>query len=352
VSTLCAAAFAQNTIVSPVAATTAEGSTSNTFPWSVATVRRYQQMHDDIGGAPILINKLSFRINASTVNYLGTATLDLELFMGHSPHYPNWSFIMANNYLGAPTQVMTRQNVTFGPQGQSSLPGPMPFTSNMDLVLNTPFPYDGVNALIWEAVIYGNTLSGSVSPMDADTSSVTNGTSTVTGTGCIATGRTTAMAHAISHADMGGHYLFNVTATNGPSNAALLHSLGLSNPNLPVPGLCSNLLTDLFQVRVIGGTTATGAFTADDPTLSSIVIPNTIGGAVLFSQCHAVDLARPDPIPVSNSNGVTFTVPMPNTTKINRTARIFNNAGGTTATRGIFFNNSTIGHAIVTQFTY
>jgi hypothetical protein len=249
-------------------------------------------------------------------------------------------------------QVMPRQNVVFGPQGQAVNPGPNPFR-NMDLIFNTPFPYTGVGSCIWEAVIHSNptAVGGSFLAQDADTSSTTNGTSSSTGTGCTATGRTALMTHAVSHADMGGLYLINVTVLNGPSIAPLIWAIGASNPNLAVPGLCSNLLTNMVLLSLIGATNAAGAFTSDTPSTSAIVIPNALGGATIFSQVHAVDVGRPDPIPVSNSNGLTFVVPMPNTTKINRTARLFNNAGGTTATEAIYFNDSTFGHSLVTQFT-
>jgi hypothetical protein len=344
---------AQNTIVSPAFGTAAEGSSQNNFPWNSTVLRRYMQIHDDIGGSPKVISKISFRVAEGISTFTGTRTYDMELFMGHGPAYPNWSFTFANNYIGAPTQVLTRQSITFGPQGTAVTPGPNPFTANMDLVLPVPFVYDGVRSLVWEAVLHGVTTVGGFSIMDADTSSITIGSAgTVSGTGCIATGRTAAMTHSVSHADMGGLYLANFTVANGPSSAPVLLSIGATNPNLAVPGLCSNLLTDLFQVLLIGTTNAAGAITSDTPSQSAIVAGNTFGGAVLFTQAHALDLARPDPIPLTNSNGRTFTIPLANPTKVDRTARIFNNTGGTAATQGIFFADSSIGHALVTQFTY
>jgi hypothetical protein len=352
--TLGLSAGAQNTIVSPVAAATVEGNTQNNFPWNSTTVRRYMQIHDDIGGTPKLITKISFRVGQSTTNALGVRTIDMELFMGHGPNYPNWSYTFANNYVGAPMQVMPRQNVVFGPTGQAVNPGPNPFT-NQDLMLTTPFPYNGVGSCIWEAVIHANptAVGGSFLATDADVSSTTSGTAgTITGTGCIATGRAAAMTHTITHADMGGLYLLNVSVGNGPSTAPLLWALGTSNPNLAVPGLCTNVLTDLLIILFAGSTDAAGALTTATPTRSTIVTPNSIGGATLFSQVHAIDMGRPDPIPVTNSNGRTFVVPMPNTTQVNKTTRLLNSAGGTTATEAIFFNTSTIGHALVTQFTY
>jgi hypothetical protein len=350
---LAATAAAQtSTIVSPVAAATVEGNTQNNFPWNSTVVRRYMQIHDDIGGAVRMISKLSFRVAQGTGNFTGTRTYDMELFMGHGLHYPRFSYTLANNYVSTPSLVMPRGNVVFGPQGQAVNPGPNPFTANMDLMLTTPFMYNGTDSCVWEAVLHSITTSGTFSIVDADASSTTTGTSAVTGTGCVATGQTSAMAHTLSHADMGGLYLLNMSLARGPASSPIVWALGLSNPNLPFPGLCSNLLTDLALMLPAGSTDASGALTTNTPTNSTLVLPNVFGGATLFSQVHVFDAGRTEPIPITNSDGRSFAIPAPNTTQVNRTARLFNSAGGTTATESIFFNTSTIGHALVTQFTY
>jgi hypothetical protein len=353
--TLAFSVTAQNTIVSPAGTDALEGNGANAFPWGALTLRRYQQVHDDIAGTPKIISKLAFRLTAATTLFTETRDFEVELFMGHGHAYPNWSYTFAKNYKTGPVTAIAKKVVAMGPQGQSVTPGPNPFTANMDLVLDAPFPYNGVDSLVWEVAIHSITFRGTswAGSNDVDSSTITSGiTATTTGTGCNCTGRTAAMTHTVSHADMGGTYVSNYSVANGPSNAAVLQTIGATNPNLPVAGLCSNLLTDALILRIIGFTDAVGAITTNTPMAGPLVAINTFGGAVLFSQCHALDLTRPDPIGICNSNGLQVTVPMPNTTRTDKVMRLLNSVGNTTATEGVFFNTSTIGYGLVTEFTY
>jgi hypothetical protein len=159
------------------------------------------------------------------------------------------------------------------------------------------------------------------------------------------------MIHSVSHLDVGGTYVSNYTVTRGPANSAVIQTIGSSNPNLAITGLCSNLLTDALIIRMIGVTDATGAITTNNPTLSALVANNSFGGAILYTQCHALDLGRPDPIGICNSDGRMTTVPMPNLTRTNKTARIYSNVGGATVTEGAFVTSS-FGYALATEFTY
>jgi hypothetical protein len=187
---LCALAVtlsaqAQNTIVSPAGNDVLEGNTQNSFPWASTVLRRYTQIHDDIGGSPKVITKISFRVGQGTTNYTNTRDLDMELLMGHGGPYPNWSFTFANNYKSGPVTAIARKIVKMGPQGQAMNPGPSPFTANMDLVLDAPFVYNGVDSLIWDAAIHAVTVTGtgSFGSPDADTGAATTGSAgTNTGT--------------------------------------------------------------------------------------------------------------------------------------------------------------------------
>ena len=64
--------------------TSAEGDSSNTFPFVTATPRRYMQIHADLGAGPLVITKLTFRVGASTLVFPGTRTHDMELYMGEA----------------------------------------------------------------------------------------------------------------------------------------------------------------------------------------------------------------------------------------------------------------------------
>jgi len=141
------------------------------------------------------------------------------------------------------------------------------------------------------------------------------------------------------------------TVTAGPANALCFLAVGFTNPNLAVPGLCSNVFTDALLVKGMGVTSATGTITTSTPTFSTIIAPNIIFGATLFSQVFALDVGSPNPIQFAASNGRSVTVPAPNTTRVNLATRIFNSVGGVTATEGIYFT-STVGYALVTKFSH
>ena len=121
--------------------TSAEGDSSNTFPFVTATPRRYMQIHADLGAGPLVITKLTFRVGASTLVFPGTRTHDMELYMGEAlptaVALPSLTFDA--NYATPKTLVLPRQFVTFGPTGQSISPGPNPFHPTLEIALTTPF---------------------------------------------------------------------------------------------------------------------------------------------------------------------------------------------------------------------
>lgn len=348
---LASALAAQGAIVSPVGAATLEGSGSNGFPFSSTVVRRYMQIHSDLGTTPLVITRLGFRVTAGTTNYTGTRDHDLELYMGEGRDALNPSYTFDNNYNAPKTLVMPRGIVTFGPSGQAVTPGPNPFTGTMDLVLPQPFVYSGTASLIWEVGYYGNTSVGTSGTVDAEQGVVTSGTSAVTGTGCIASGQAAAMTHTFTASDIAGTLALNSTVTAGPASSLCFLAIGFSNPNLAVPGLCSNVYSDALITQLVGFTDAAGAITTSTPTATTFVLPNGLAGVSLFTQVFAIDAGSANPIQFAASNGRSITVPSSNTTRVNLATRLVNNAGGTTATEAVFFT-STVGYALPVQFTH
>ena len=350
---LAGALTAQNTIVSPLSCTAAEGDSQNTFPFVANTARRYLQIHADLGPTPRVITKIGFRVAASTLNYPGTRTHDLELYMGDAvpsaQQLPNLTFDA--NYASPKQTVLPRQLVTFGPTGTSSTPGPNPFDPLLEITLATPFVYTGTAPLIWEVAYFGSTTAGgNTSTLDADGSTTTTATSTVTGIGCAATGATALMTHAYTVLDVAGTLTMNGTIANGPPNAFALMAIGFSNPNAPAPGVvCSNVYTNAVLVQFLGITSATGSFNADNPT-GAIVVPNNATGIPIHTQAFAVDPTNPGLFLIA-SNGRVSTVPAVGTAEVNLVSRLYNSAGGTTATTAAFAT-SIVGYGLATQFTY
>ena len=339
-------------VVSPLGFDTVEGDSNNAFPFNSSVVRRYMQIHADLGTTPLVITGMSFRVNASTTNYTGTRAQDIEVYMGDG--LPNSvllpSLTYDANYAAPKTTVLPRTIVTHGPTGQAVTPGPNPFT--MDVVFTTPYVYTGTAPLVWEVALFGSVLTGTFSQLDADGSPVTSATSTITGTGCAPTGSATLMTHTYSVVDVGGILWLNGTITGGPPNQLALMAIGFSNPSAPLPGLlCSNLYTDAAVLQVLGFTSATGAYTADNPT-GAIIIPNTAAGVTLFTQAFVFDPLSLLGLPLTASNGRSATVPSTSPVPINLVTRLWNNVGGTTATTAVFASTSRVGYGLVTRFNH
>jgi hypothetical protein len=160
--------------------------------------------------------------------------------------------------------------------------------------------------------------------------------------------------------DIAGTYEFGGNVVSGPVNAPTVLALGSSNPNLAVPGLCGNVLTNLILLLVAGVTDANGELRENASSMAtaypaarlSFVLPNTLAGATIHAQTHSIDMGRTDPIPVCNSNGVSFTVPSPSTRTPVKSTRIYNfNLQGPTHPHATPVA-ANVGWAAVTEFTY
>lgn len=322
-------------LVSPITAATAEGDGSNAFPWNSTTARRYTQIHSDLGG-PRPISQISFRGNAgNTTNYTATRSCDLEMQMADSVDWDQAQFVFAANYAGPASTVFARRVINLGPLGQNMVSGPNPFT--IFVPLDSPYAYTGVRSLLWDARVYSNVINsgtGSFNAIDIESGSTAAGTSTITGTGCIATGRTGAMTHTFSATDRAGTLVLIPTVSNGPSNAYTLLAIGFSNPNAPITNLCANLYTDLSALLEIGATSAGGAISGDSGL--GFVLPNFYAGAVLTTQAVSLDVGRAPPdLLLSLSNGRSVTLPTPNLSDVVRVTRIYNNTDGPNGALGI-----------------
>lgn len=235
---------AQRYHVSPTVAATAEGSGSNAFPFTSTTQRRYQQIHSDLPKTSMRITAIGFRHGQSRTNitYTGSRMLDMEMVMGRSVAWNQASFIFDNNFVqSSKTKVIARKMINM--KGATATnPGPSPFSPNLELKLDTPYVYVPVTGSIaWEITMYANSSTGSFGTLDADSSSGTLGSDVAYGTGCTATGRSSAVTHTTEIADRAGTLMMLFSARNCPANAPALLVLGSRRLGITIPGLCSQL---------------------------------------------------------------------------------------------------------------
>ena len=153
------------------------------------------------------------------------------------------------------------------------------------------------------------------------------------------------MVQGLTAYDVAGTLCWAPGVALAPTAAAAVLALGTQNPNAAVPGLCSNLLTNLAVVLPLPSTDANGLIDANGGF--GIVAPNTFPGASIYSQVHVVDGGRADAIKVCNSDGYQTTVPTPDQSKALRVTRLYNSIGGVTATKSQFTADTTIGYGLV-----
>lgn len=315
------------------------------------------QIHSDVVGTAMLITKVAQRRDGASAPTAGVRIVDMDLTMGESVPYDRYSYVFASNYIGGSTIVIPRQVMNIGPNSTAGNPSPF----EMVMPLSTPFVYTGINSIAWEVMQYSNAASGSFNTIDVQAgTSGASATVSLTGAGCTATGQSTVMDLQIQHVERGGTYQFGAYVRYAPANAPTVLFLGTSNPNLPFPGLCGNLYTDLFAQ--IGGalSDAAGDVRETGSSASSsypyapwtFVMPNTLGSPTLYAQAHAFDVGRVDPIPICNSNGRSWTVPAPATTVVSKASRLYN-----FQFQGPTYPNASPltlmpAYAAVTEFTY
>lgn len=349
---------AQNTLVSPApASATLEGSTSNAFPWNTTLICRYMQVHSDTIGTVMVVNKVAQRRDGLTAAANGSRSVDLEMYMGDSIAWDRIRYVFVDNYVAPPTLVLPRQVVNIGPTASPSNPAPF----ELAVPLSTPFVYTGVNSLAWEIVQYSNTAVGTIGALDVQSGSANAGAAAATtGPGCIATGQSATMTLGVQHGDRGGAYQFGCFVANAPVSSPVVLYLGVTNPNQPVPGLCGSLHTDLAASLGVALADASG-FVREIGTSTTIsyphapwtfVLPNTLGQPTLYAQAHALDTGRTDPLPICNSDGISWQVPARSTTTVAQASRLYN-----FQLQGPSYPHATPltlmhGYAAVTEFTY
>ncbi|MCB9880865.1 MAG: hypothetical protein H6832_09690 [Planctomycetes bacterium] len=348
---------AQNYHVSPVVAATNEGAGSNAFPFSSSVQRRYQQIHSDMPATTMSIKAIGFRNNASSSTYTGSKQLDIELFMGRTVAWNQCSFFFDNNWVqNSKMQVIKRKTITFG-AGAASSPGPSPFDPTLELKLDAPYIYiPTTGSLGWELLMHNYSATGTNGTIDVDVSSNVTGTDSPTTTGCTAGGQTLAMTHSVEISDRCGTLIMLFSARYCPANAPSLLIIGTQNLNVPIPGLCANLATDLLIALPFGVSDANGDLHRQSTAYyygaagGVLLVPNP-GAGTIYSQIFSLDTTQTG-IPFAASNGLALSIPAADTSKKCEVTRLFNNSGGVTEPMSAVFHTSSAGYGLVTRFTY
>lgn len=326
----------QGTLVSPAGLDNVAGNAISSLPFRRG---RFLQIHSDLGATPRVFRALALRQAPGNLVSTGTLAVDLELWAGNARPHDRVSLVFTDNYATPRVNAITRKLVNFGPQGQQAYPSPF---QGMDLIFDFPVVYIGAFSFAWEVQTHAVTANGTWAWTDAQRSSYGGSTQgTTTGAGC------NDMTQYVDLADNGGTLGCAFRCMSMPPNQQAVLALGTTNPDLPVVGLCSRLLTDLALVLPMGST-GSGTFETTGP--GTLFVPNTMGGVTLYSQFHALDPNQTG-IPLRNSSGKAFTVPVPNVGTVVRVSNV-SSLIAPDAPIGTFAYLGIAGCGVVTQFTH
>ena len=306
---LTGALAAQSYSYSPVNYASVEGPSSTGVPFT-ATTRgpgyRLQQVHGDLKGTGArLITALSFRRNGTTVTntVANSRTLDMQLTLGDCDYAsvgPNY----ASNYIGAPKVAIARKNIVT-PDWKTQPPTqPCPFDFTM--VFDAPVLYLGAYDFLYDIQIYANSnpttdtfTADYASPSFANASTATLGTPCTT-VGAAGPYNLLGTIGALST----GEYRMGPQGFYTPANSPNVLLLGVSDPNLSVSGLCTNIRSSAEVILTMPVSSSTGLWTLP---LTYFQGNSSYAGVVLFWQGVSIDPSQTG-IGVSLSHGVRLTL--------------------------------------------
>jgi hypothetical protein len=313
----CAAILpAQTSLVSPAFYVNEEGTTTASLPFGTPNSTasyplRSQQVIGGLRGQPRVFRSLAFRRDgqraASTL--FDARSIDFELFLGHG-NVASASSTFASNYTTPRQQAFARR--TFSVPGIADLPRVVPAPFLVRITFDQPFLYSGAADVVWEAGAFSQLQGpGTLTPVDAAISGmnlVMPSGYRMNGRGCNVPPTSTSEMELRSTGSLQNFpvnaWILAFSATNCPPNAAGALLLGLSNPNTPVPGLCTNLMVTPM-VTVPGTVPASGPWLPLGNIAPSPRIPYLAAfvGVLLEAQAAALDPAQPFALKVAASNG-------------------------------------------------
>jgi hypothetical protein len=263
-------------------------------------VCRYQQIHGDVAGTPLLVKELAFRRRAGGLTTFEGRKVTLELLIGEGAAKA-FGFQFAKNYASSPTVAIAKKEFDLPEMVATS--GLQPFV--VKLPLDSAWSYSGKAALIWEAKVSKVVRTSVDYPIDCVIGGHTSHDGSTYGTGC----NSGATSLSVRLADDSGILRLQPEITSAPSGALGFLLLGATDPDLTIPGLCTKIHCDGAVVLSLPLTQGNGSL----PRWPAITVPNQSAytGLELTHQAFFVDSQR-SPIPLSGTNGVRVEVPAPN----------------------------------------
>ncbi len=294
---------AQTYTVTPAYYATNQGNETEARPFTDPAAR-WQQIHGDLRGTPRTLSALAFRKGSITLSNASPRRVELVIICADSK-LSTLSGTFASNYVGTPVVVLARSPVTL-PSWAYSQGTPEPWTAVVPFT--TPFMYSAQNDLLWELQLFSNTAPNTAFPSDAydpNRADRKDAQRTEICCACRMSGVGNALVQSVGAYTMLStkQFYFSVGLQYGQPHTPAGIMVGITNPSLQIPGLCTKLFTTAEWV-LPWWTDGTGSFwmppvgTAYDPAWDGYklyvqtVLPDAQqpGLPVALSQAHEVVL--------------------------------------------------------------
>jgi len=312
-SALLPALVAAQGFTSPAGYVNVEGSSNHDYILFKYDDMRWQQLDQtSVGQAPMAVQRISWRRDGTSGPDPSwfARTMDIEVVLSNSVMPGAISEDFDANYSGAPTVVFNSKPVNLPDWTQPPLSAPAPF--NLNLQLDTQWAYLGLEPFLWE-VRTKNNASASDYGNDFQSLSGSTGSSnsgSVVGTGCVATGRTSAMSLTALVKNQFTRFRIAYGITNGPSSAITFANIDLANAGLTLPGLCGTIVALPTIALPLGTTDAVGALST---SFENLPFAQSLVGRTIYSQALSIDGGLAG-LPVALSNGRSNVFPTTPTT--------------------------------------
>jgi hypothetical protein len=296
---LSAAISAQFT--SPAGYLTTEGSSNHDYILFRYNDLRWQQLDaTSVNTQPTVVTRISWRRDGTSANdpTWTARTIDIGVYLAHSVMPGAISETYDANYLTPPLNAFVSRPVNLPDWTQQPATPPAPW--NLAIQLDQPWVYNGNDPFLWELRITNNNTASDYGndfqSIPGSTQAVNSGTTI--GTGCVATGQTTAMALAGSFQNQFVRMRAAYTVSRAPAMAPTYLFLDRVNSNLQLPGLCTTLVAMPVLAVAMGLADANGG-----ATLAVDNIPHAGSvGVTLYAQAAAIDPGQTG-LPLALSNG-------------------------------------------------
>jgi hypothetical protein len=274
-------------------------------------VFHYMEVHTTWRGQSRVLTNARFRrawnYASNTTAVKRTAVVTLNVGDGDNTKFTT---TFSTNFIGGKFTTVFPTTTVNMPDWTTKT-GLMPDVWTLTLPFTTKFVHTGKADFVWEIFYDKPSVTTTSTGYQADrSSSYGNNTSSprqsdyiTYGTGCTATGRTSAMSNRLVFYNAGSTnpMQLQVTATNNPSSQSLTLAVGFQSANLTIPGWCTQVFVNPLIFLPLGTTNSSGVLPGSPVTVN---FPYTASGIYVpvFTQTFAKDPGLLGGIALSNGD--------------------------------------------------